>query len=103
MVWFAYAAAWISTAAAVVAGVHVTGSAWCLWAMALPLLVTMRESKKGRRRRGMKKLARVTRAVLYVCWKLISLGFLAGFGFYYGMAFALKFMALILDVFTGGI
>ena len=46
MVWIAYAAAWISTAAAVVAGVHVTGSAWCLWAMALPLLVTIKESKK---------------------------------------------------------
>ena len=46
MVWIAYAAAWISTAAAVVAGVHVTGSAWRLWAMALPLLVTIKESKK---------------------------------------------------------
>ena len=46
MVWIAYAAAWISTAAAVVAGVHVTGSAWCLWALAPPLLVTIRESKK---------------------------------------------------------
>ena len=50
----------------------------------------------------MKELARVTGAVLYVCWKLISLGFLAGFGFYYGMTFALRFMALILDIFTGG-
>lgn len=50
----------------------------------------------------MKELAKVTGAVLYVCWKLISLGFLAGFGFYYGMTFALRFTALILDIFTGG-
>lgn len=46
MAWIAYAAAWISTAAAVVAGVHVTGSAWCLWAMVLPLMITVKESKK---------------------------------------------------------
>ena len=46
MVWIAYAAAWISTAAAVVAGVHVTGSAWRLWAMVLPLMITVKESKK---------------------------------------------------------
>ena len=50
----------------------------------------------------MKELARITRAVLYVCWKPISLGFLAGFGFYYGMTFALRFTALILNIFTGG-
>lgn len=46
MVWIAYAAAWISTAAAVVAGVHVTGSVWCLWAMVLPLMITIKSSKK---------------------------------------------------------
>ena len=46
MAWIACAAAWISTAAAVVAGVHVTGSAWCLWAMVLPLMITVKESKK---------------------------------------------------------
>ena len=50
----------------------------------------------------MKELARITRAVLYVCWKLISLGFLAGFGFCFGMTFALRFTALVLDIFTGG-
>ena len=46
MVWIAYAAAWISTAAAVVAEVHVNGSAWCLWAMVLPLMITIKSSKK---------------------------------------------------------
>ena len=50
----------------------------------------------------MKELARVTGAVLYVCWKLISLGFLAGFAFSYGMTCALRFTAPILHIFTGG-
>lgn len=46
MAWIDYAAAWISTAAAVVAGLHVTGSTWCLWAMVLPLMITIKSSKK---------------------------------------------------------
>ena len=50
----------------------------------------------------MKELARITRAVLYVCWRLISLGFLAGFGVYNGMTFALRYTALILNIFTEG-
>lgn len=33
-----YVAAWIGTAAAVSAGIWVTGSAWCLWAMILPAI-----------------------------------------------------------------
>lgn len=35
--WLAYASAWISTAAAVIAGIYLTGSAWCLWALLIPL------------------------------------------------------------------
>lgn len=32
-------AIWGSTAAAVIAGMYYTGSAWCLWAMFIPALV----------------------------------------------------------------
>ena len=35
---FAKAAAWISTALAVIVGNKVTHSAWCLWAFLLPLM-----------------------------------------------------------------
>lgn len=34
------AAAWISTALAVIVGIEVTHSAWCLWAFLLPLLMS---------------------------------------------------------------
>lgn len=37
-VWFAYAAAWISTATAVIFAIKYTGSAWCLVALALPAM-----------------------------------------------------------------
>lgn len=37
-VWLAYAAAWISTAAAVMVAIKYTGSAWCLVALALPAM-----------------------------------------------------------------
>ena len=37
--WFAYAMAWISTSAAVIAGVYLTGSAWCLWALFIPAMI----------------------------------------------------------------
>lgn len=39
--WLAYASAWISTAAAVIAGICLTGSAWCLWALFIPLGISM--------------------------------------------------------------
>lgn len=39
MMWFAYAAAWISTSAAVIAGIYLTGSAWCLWALFIPAMI----------------------------------------------------------------
>ena len=35
-VWLAYAAAWISTATAVIFAIKYTGSAWCLVALMLP-------------------------------------------------------------------
>lgn len=35
---FAKAAAWISTALAVIVGIEVTHPAWCLWAFLLPLM-----------------------------------------------------------------
>lgn len=37
--WLAYAAAWISTSAAVIAGIYLTGSAWCLWALFIPAMI----------------------------------------------------------------
>lgn len=37
-VWFAYAAAWISTAAAVIFAIKYTGSGWCLVALVLPAM-----------------------------------------------------------------
>lgn len=39
MMWFAYASAWIATAAAVIAGIYLTGSAWCLWALFIPAMI----------------------------------------------------------------
>ena len=39
MVYLAYAAAWISTAAAAIVGMMETGSAWCLWALLIPALI----------------------------------------------------------------
>ena len=37
-VWLAYAAAWISTATAVIFAVKYTGTAWCLVALVLPAM-----------------------------------------------------------------
>lgn len=36
MIWLAYASAWIATSVAVIAGIYLTGSAWCLWAFFIP-------------------------------------------------------------------
>lgn len=46
MMWIGYAAAWISTAAAVIAGVYFTGSEWCLWALLIPALIKVESSRK---------------------------------------------------------
>lgn len=37
---FAKAIAWIATALAVIVGIEVTRSAWCLWAFILPVCMT---------------------------------------------------------------
>ena len=37
--WLTYASAWIATAAAVIAGIYLTGSAWCLWALFIPAMI----------------------------------------------------------------
>lgn len=42
MAYLAYAIAWMSTAAAVVAGVYFTHSAWCLWAFLLPAGINLK-------------------------------------------------------------
>lgn len=39
MMWLTYASAWIATAAAVIAGIYLTGSAWCLWALFIPAMI----------------------------------------------------------------
>lgn len=44
-----YASAWISTAAAVITGIYLTGSAWCLWALFIPamIIVTHNDDKNN--------------------------------------------------------
>ena len=39
--WLAYASAWVSTATAVIVGIYLTESAWCLWALLIPLGINM--------------------------------------------------------------
>lgn len=39
MMWLTYASAWIATSAAVIAGIYLTGSAWCLWALFIPAMI----------------------------------------------------------------
>ena len=45
MIWLAYAAAWIATASAVIAGIYLTGSAWCLLALLIPLGISVNRNK----------------------------------------------------------
>lgn len=47
MMWIGYAAAWISTASAVIAGVYFTGSAWCLWALLLPAMIKVESTTRN--------------------------------------------------------
>lgn len=35
-----YAVAWVGTSAAVIAGIYLTGSANCLWALLIPAMVS---------------------------------------------------------------
>lgn len=39
MMWLAYASAWIATSAAVIAGIYLTGSTWCLLALFIPAMI----------------------------------------------------------------
>lgn len=43
--WLAYACAWLATAAAVIAGIYFTESAWCLWALLIPLGISVSTKK----------------------------------------------------------
>lgn len=45
MIWIVYVAAWISTSAAAIAGMYLTGSAWCLWALLLPVLYAVKNDR----------------------------------------------------------
>jgi len=47
MMWIAYAAAWISCAAAAVLGAYITKSAWCMWVMMIPALVKVQLKEDG--------------------------------------------------------
>lgn len=49
MMWIAYAAVWISMAAAVSTGIYVTGKWTLLWFMIIPLFVSVKSErqKKG--------------------------------------------------------
>lgn len=46
MIYLAYAAAWIGTSVAVVAGMYFTKSAWCLWALVLPACIKITHKQK---------------------------------------------------------
>lgn len=39
MMWFANAVAWIATSVAVISGMYLTKSAWCLWTFFIPALM----------------------------------------------------------------
>ena len=39
MMWVAYASAWIATSVAVIGGMYLTKSAWCLWTFFIPGLI----------------------------------------------------------------
>lgn len=49
-IWFAYGTAWISTAAAAIAGIYFTHSPWCLWVFAFPVCIELQKnnSNKGK-------------------------------------------------------
>ncbi len=52
MIYFAYAMAWISASAAVIAGMYFTKSAWCLWAFILPACIEIKHKKKDEEENG---------------------------------------------------
>ena len=52
MIYFAYAMTWISTSAAVIAGVYFMHSAWCLWALTFPALTKLTQKNKDEEGEG---------------------------------------------------
>lgn len=46
MIWVGYSAMWISVATAASYGVYRTGSSGCLWALVIPLFVSLTEGRK---------------------------------------------------------
>ena len=46
MIYIAYAVAWIATAVAVIFGIKLTGSAWCLCAFFFPAGISLSHNKK---------------------------------------------------------
>lgn len=40
--WFAYATMWVAVVVAVIAGMLITKSAWCLWALILPANIELK-------------------------------------------------------------
>lgn len=52
MIYLSCAAAWISTAAGVIAGVYFTRSPWCLWALLLPWTIHYESRTDDKRKSG---------------------------------------------------
>ena len=42
--WFAYATMWVATAIAVIVGMIITKSPWCLWALLIPTGIEFKSS-----------------------------------------------------------
>lgn len=42
--WKVFACAWIGTSLAVITGIYITGSAWCLWALIFPACMGTKSS-----------------------------------------------------------
>ena len=40
----AWAVMWVAVSAAVIAGIYLTGSVWCLWALVIPSLCSVKHS-----------------------------------------------------------
>lgn len=46
--WFAYAIMWISVSLATCFGIYITKSAWCLWALFIPIWVKLSQSSNSK-------------------------------------------------------
>ena len=47
MAYFAYALIWVAVSAAIVAGIYLTGSAYCLLAFLIPATISLVHNKDG--------------------------------------------------------